>query len=142
MGNLPLCVGIYSSVKASRSRQTDSDDCGDALSFDKWKDLERTFGDRFHHRGLGGVLKVAQKTLRSQPLVLLLLAKVSCCFSESVPWISLLCNQTSDFSLRSVVWIEDELSGVFAGLTKIADWLFSSQGTESLVRGRDKFEAI
>ena len=95
-GNLPLCVSIYTSLQAVCSRRPENAAfhrlCDEALSFNKWKDVEREFGDRFHVRGLTGILEVAEKKINSKPLVLSLFAKVSLCLPERVLWQVLVLN--------------------------------------------------
>ena len=125
-GNLPLCVGIYLYLQAAYSRRhVDAEFhrlCKETFSFDKWKAMEREFGDRFHVRELTGILEIAEKIINREPLVLLLLAKISLCLTESVPWQVLVLND-----LRRVVGIRDEFRELFYQLTKIADCLFSFQ---------------
>ena len=106
-GNLPLCVSIYSSVQAACLRRfVDADFsrlCDEVFSFDKWKAIEKEFGDRIHVRGLTGILEIAKKNINSKPLVLLLLAKVSLCLTERVPWQVLLLNDGWNYCLVRVV---------------------------------------
>ena len=103
-GNLPLCFSIYASVQAACSRRLVDADfsrlCDEVFSFDKWKAIEKEFGDRIHVRGLTGI---AEKNINSKPLVLVLLAKISLCLTESVPWQVLVLNDGWNYSLRSVV---------------------------------------
>ena len=144
--NLPLAVSIYSLVQASCLRRKDFSEHYRAFStwifFKQWKNVERQFGDRFHVRGLSGILEIAQKSLEKRPLVLFLLAKISLCKSEKILWQALIWNKGCTYSLRSVVWIDKSFPGVFVELTKIIDWLFSPQGMENLVRCRSELEEL
>ena len=67
--------------------------------FEDWKKVESEFRDCFHIRGLSGILEIALKEIEDLPLVLLFLAKVSVCLSETIPWKALVCNEHSEYSL-------------------------------------------
>ena len=79
-GNLPLCVSIYSFLEAALSKKKDlfdSTDSNKMFSFAELKSIETKFGDRFHVRGLDGILKIAEKSIDNKPFALMLLWKVS-----------------------------------------------------------------
>ena len=57
----------------------------EVVSFESWKKVEGEFGDRFHVRGLSGIIELARKEVEDIPLVLLFLAKLSVCLSETIP---------------------------------------------------------
>ena len=116
--------------------------CDQTFAFDAWKEVEREFGDRFHAHGLSGVLEIAQPAFQDKPFALFFLAKVFLCFSERVPWEILICNNSSNYSLRSLIWVDKFQRELFSQLTEIADWLFSPQGKEVLDCCRNDLEEL
>ena len=115
--SLPLCVSIYSSLQAARSTMKNTEICRssseEVVSFQSWKKVEGEFGDRFHVRGLSGILELARKEVEDKPLVLFFLAKLTVCLSETIPWQVLVCSEHSDYSLRKVIWIEEDCRWLF-----------------------------
>ena len=91
---------------------------------------------------MSGIIELARKEVEDIPLVLLFLAKLSVCVTETIPWQVLVCNEHSDYSLRRVIWIEEDCRWLFRELTKISDWLFSPQGYNVLVWCRNKLEEL
>ena len=143
---LPLCVSIYSSLQAARSTMKNTEICRssseEVVSFQSWKIVEGEFGDRFHVRGLSGILELARKEVEDKPLVLFFLANLAVCLSDTIPWQVLVCSEHFDYSLRKVIWIEEDCRWLFRELTKISDWLFSPHGYNVLVWCRDKLEEL
>ena len=64
------------------------------------------------------------------------------CFSERVPWEIFICQNSCNYSLRSLVCVDKCQRELFSELTEIADWLFSPRGKDVLVCCRNNLEKL
>ena len=134
LGNLPLCLSIYSSLLAvsskSRVNKRLTGCCSEnLLSASDWWNIEERFGDRFRVRRLKGVAICTHKCMQDQPLTVLLLAKLCVVENENIPWevVKSSANRKTVllFSENHFLLWENSL---FAGLLGVADYLFSEHG--------------
>ena len=90
LGNIPLCVGVLSSLLL---KNTGDFDTGSVEMVKRnWSKIEEEFGDRFHRRGLNGVVQLAMESLQCSPQAFFMLAIICSLEAERVPW-DLLCQE-------------------------------------------------
>lgn len=145
--NLPLCVSIYSSWLTVYAKRKDKRTAGDGDTKDgdlcvanttmNWGDVEAGFGDRYHIRGLTGMIQSAECCLEEHPLVVLLLVKICMVDSKRIPW---------EVIRKSYRWTAYEvcprLKNLVCSVLGVTDWLFSDSGQETLEKGRDALEEL
>ena len=140
LGGLPLCVSIYSDWLVFSRKGKRTPDIQESLHA-VWRNIEERFTDKFHQRGLTGVLQCAESYLKDHPMVVFLLAKICSTNCESVPWemISTTANETyfDKIDLQGKMW-----DGWFSSLVCVIDWLFSLNGQETLEECRDAVEEL
>ena len=96
LANNPLCVGIFASwLAANFVTKHPLVHCDQRIGSppsikEKWPNIEEEFGDRFHRRGLSGVVQLAINSLQSNPQAYFLLGMICCLNKETIPW-DLLC---------------------------------------------------
>ena len=92
LGNIPLCVGIFSSwlskKKSSGKVLPIVSQTSKSSEFVKsvWSDVEEECPDRFHRRGLNGVVEMAMESLQQNPQGFFLLGVVCHLARENIPW--------------------------------------------------------
>ena len=90
LGNIPLCVSVLSSLSL---KNTGDFDTGSVEVVKRnWSKIEEEFGDRFHSRGLNGVIELAMDSLQCSPQAFFMLAIICSLEAERVPW-DLLCQE-------------------------------------------------
>ena len=92
LGNIPLCVGIFSSWlnKKQSSGNAFLVDIQTSESSDLvksvWSDIEEECPDRFHRRGLNGVVEMAMESLQHNPQGFFVLGVLCHLARENIPW--------------------------------------------------------
>lgn len=152
LGNLPLCVSIFSSLVNYAEWHTTDEDIralvtDKALLVKRWREVETHFGDHFHVRGLSGVLDSAEKFLEDQPLATLLFAKICLANSESIPWCVLqrepesrICGLNLDTPMEHTILTICWLNHLTSALLGMIDWLFSKSAGHRLEACREVLE--
>lgn len=139
LANLPLCVSIIASLVVACSRNKTCtmlyDSIDSSLSSTSWREIEDEFGDRFHVRGLSGMLEVAKTELCDRPLVLFALAKIVSADIETVPWHLMMIKTPLSvwpWTYQLLQPQETILKGLLVELSGVADWLFSAKAEKEL----------
>ena len=92
LGNIPLCVGIFSSwlskKKSSGKVLPEVSQTSESSEFVKsvWSDVEKECPERFHRRGLNGVVEMAMESLQQNPQGFLVLGVLCHLARENIPW--------------------------------------------------------
>ena len=105
------------------------------LDVSKWKEVEESFGDRLHERGLTGVTQLAEAQLRNRLLVVFLLTKISSCATINIPLEILKCSFVHRSFLRRWLAVDltemegkEILTNIRSVVLGISDWPFSEGG--------------
>ena len=92
LGNIPLCVGIFSSWLSKKKSLGKVlpivSETSESSEFVKsvWSDIEEECPDRFHRRGLNGVVEMAMKSLQHNPQGFFVLGVLCHLARENIPW--------------------------------------------------------
>lgn len=148
LGNLPLCVSIYSSmlVRSLKQQRKGSphglENLHGADLVSSWAQIEEDFGDRHHIRGLTGVVQTAKYYLQDRPMAVLLLAKICLCSAESTLW-EILNRAPKKKDLQIFMRTQtSRRSELVKKIQGICDWLFSGNSEDTLTTCRNELEEV